>query len=766
MNELVYTLTVSCGERQIAEKTAWRSSCYNLMLITSGHMSASWGDSAVEGPFFAFYSDDEIILDPERNCSFFLLQLNPASLLELPSGAALLARSVTGMELAAEDYSLLRESLAALSGYQAADRGNSLSETACVFRILSLIEKRIPYQDPVPQPAIPLSGRRLSLYRELCLYLLRQAGRHPAQAETAARFGVTPQYLGRLLKETTGLTFRGFLAKIEEEEKLRKMRFTPARMQDPKLPGTSTGKKGSGNAPSVPVPSGLPLPEKSITLSAVLHARRPLTRHWTKLINLGYAVNLRNRELMETLNIMQSEASFEYGRICRITDLIRTFRIGKRTFSDYSMVFSLLDQLLGAGITPFLELGNKAFTIQETTTINFVPLSPVDSRKYYSDLLVILPDFLRACINHYGRENFDRWYFEISYMYTDSSAKESFGLVQYSKIFRKIYSVIRSFSEKCRIGGPGFNDWSSPGKVHQMVRLLSSKDIVPDFFSAYSYPVEISDLGTTLSTNPRTGYERIRLFADTVRDFFPNTEIWITEFNSNLSSRSFLNDSCYQAAFLANMILSTASCGITALGYYLLSDAPLRYLDSLDFMFGGWGLFTDMAIPKASWNTYRMMSMLGHYGVLQTENAVITANSRGSVRILLFRYCHPKESAASRNVEREDLLQPGKTFENPGSDRYSIRIENILKGSYVLKEYRISTGEGNLFSAWHQADYLYPKDPGTAAEMRLKSSLNPSISFHIQTEGQPFETSVRLEGNEVVLLCLDLYSSNIPDTIR
>ena len=98
----------------------------------------------------------------------------------------------------------------------------------------------------------------------------------------------------------------------------------------------------------------------------------------------------------------------------RITDLITTVRIQGNSYYNFSAVFSLLDALISHGITPFLELGNKSFMIQETTVLSYTPVSPTDSREYYQELLRILPDFARACINHFGQSSFDSWYFEIS----------------------------------------------------------------------------------------------------------------------------------------------------------------------------------------------------------------------------------------------------------------------------------------------------------------------------------------------------------------
>ena len=747
----------SCTFRTLTGAAVYDHEAYLIIDVISG--SIEIGNSEYEGSsaFAAFCPEGPVSLKAPESCDFVLLELDPCAMLDLPGCRPLLTEAVTSGRLPEKERFRIQQLLREYMHEEDASESTLLSGLSHILMVLHILSKYAADSVSGPVPLIPLSDRRSELFRSLLDYLDEHRGETLSQAQTAAAFRITPQYLGRFLKETTGMTFREYFGSLNQEEEILRRRYGRLTKTESPLPGIPFS--------SAPV-RGLAEPQSEAhtshtELRASLSPKHRLKRHWTRLINLGYAINLRNIEIDATLRRIQEECGFEYGRICRITDLILTSRIGERTCHDYSQVFSLLDHLLAAGITPFLELGNKSFLIQETTSINYTPISPIDSRKYFSDLLVILPGFLRACINHYGQENFDKWYFEISYMYTDAEAKETFGLIQYTKIFRKIYSIIRNFSDKCRIGGPGFNDWSSPGKVQQAVRLLSSHNIVPDFFSAYIYPIELTDSEAVLSPDPETAKSRVELFSGTVREFYPDAEIWITEFNSNLSSRNFLNDSCYQSAFLAKMILDTMKYHIAALGYYLLSDAPLRYLDSLDFMFGGWGLFTDMAIPKASWHTYRMMSMLGHYRILQTENALVTANSRGSVRILIFRYCHPNKDHCSGNVLRDDLDSPDRIFSNFGADRYTIHLDHILKGTYVMKSYRINRHSGNLWAAWKELGFLYPKDAVTSSELLEASSPVPRTSVKILREDEPFEMSVTLQGNEVLLLSLELYTSHI-----
>ena len=740
------------------------------------HSKAS-GEKTYSGELLTFYADDRFTVSSES--SFGLLRLRPEAVLSLTGRIRLFRNILSDYNAAAilhirqgfEELLDMTEGSSFVSG--------RLGKTSCVLRILQLlIDAGLP-DESVPEPLVPLSPRRLALYRSLAACIRERGTNRIHQAEAAELLGITPQYLGHFVKEATGMTFREFSLALNEERKLLISSF----QKDEIRPGAGRQASFSGDeVPALPAYPGdevpaLPAypdrggnrtaagseapPFRSTGVYAKINPVHELPLFFRRLINLGYAANLRNLDLDSALNRIQKEIGFTFGRICRITDLIRSGTVCGQSYYDFSPVFALLDSLIAHNMTPFLELGNKSFLIQETTTLSYTPVSPTDTREYYTQLLIILPEFAKACINHYGQARFDEWYFEISYMYTDDAARERFGLVQYASMFRKIYSVLRSFSPSCRIGGPGFNDWSDPARIRQMVKLMSSQDFTPDFYSAYIYPVVKDSQGSlSISEDPDTGISRIRTFAETVRSADADRELWITEFNSNLSSRSFLNDSPYQAVYIVRMMAGALQLGISALGYYLLSDAPLRYLDSLDFLFGGWGLLSDRGIPKPSFHAYRMLDMLGHYLIRSSENCIITANSRGSFQLLVFRYRHPGGVWLHSNVTKEDLALPQAVFGQSGADRFRISVGDVLKGTYLVKEYRIADGHADLYSAWRSLDFLYPPNAVTLQELALKSALIPRIRVCRLSEGEPFVTEITLSGTELRFVSVELYTSH------
>ena len=522
---------ISIGHRQLSSAASFHSSAYNLFLTVRGCLRISSGRLCTEAPLLGFYSREAISLAPDGVSEYILLQLHPQKILALSRREDLL--TAWADDLSVRSQLLIREALTEMLSLSGDPSGQAqLGLTSLVLRIVQLLMAEIPGRSVCPDPRVPLKGRRASLYLALRQYIHTHAGEQLSEKGTAELFHITPQYLGSFLKESSGMTFRGLVTeeRMQLEEQLKRYASDQAEAYE-EAPGHLLN--GGGAESRLKTEENL----REIQLHAGIHPLHALPQFFRKLINLGYAANLRSLDLDDALDLTHAEIGFDCGRICRITDLITAGAIRGRSYYDFSAVFALLDRLIARGITPFLELGNKSFLIQESTVISYAPVSPTDTKAYYRDLLHILPEFARAAINHYGQSEFDRWYFEISFMYTSSEEREQFGLVQYAGMFRKIYSVLRSFSNACHIGGPGFNDWSDPSRIPQMIRLMSSHGVVPDFFSAYVYPMTTEDSDTMhLSDDPDEGIRRMRLFAEAVHKEYPHHEVWITEFNSNLSS--------------------------------------------------------------------------------------------------------------------------------------------------------------------------------------------------------------------------------------
>lgn len=748
-NSLICTMSA----RRLVGTVTWQSDCLNIMASAADPIECTINGQTLSSRVCTWFSHEPVTLTVPQEAHVLLLLLHPVGVLDLTGNPALFE---TNAELPSGPVygELMR--LYRLTQRNETDLDYAMS--ACILNLLQILQHSAKGGDTLPVPLASLSDHRFSLYRALYTYIDGHYADGITQADTAAVFQITPQYLARFLRENLNMTFRQLLAERREAKADAYRRYTTLSEEEitlhtsadylprdyhtqdmPQLPGAVDNDLSPLRIVQ-DQPTEVSMRPDRVYINADLSTRHHTRHYWRRLINLGYATNLQEAALASTLCKLQQDIHFEYARICRIADLITSYTVDDRTYYDFSHVFSLLDTVRHYGLIPFLDLGNKTFLIQASAWQPIAPQAPEPSRDYYARLEAMLPHLMQACINYYGQSEVDTWYFEISHNFIEDPLfrDEDYDLPQYVRTFRRIYEILRRYSSGCRIGGPGFNNWRDPGCIAELLQDYKRWSIAPDFYTAYAYPVEDApEGGIRISSDPMLLYNRIRTYAAQVHAISPEAEIWVTEFNSNLSSRNHLNDSCYQATYILHLLHVMAPLDIHAIGYYLLSDAPLRYSDSLDFLFGGWGLLTDDDIAKPSYHAYEVLAMLGYYHVKSSDVCTITASSYGRFQVLLHHFSPLLEAHCQRNLSREDLLSESALIGSGGIHRYHVRIGNVQPGTYLVEDYQLGPGHANLFKCWQQMNYLPPLDSHMRERIAQLCDLTPQIyACKVETDGQ------------------------------
>ena len=776
-NSVSEQLLVNAEVRELYGNLSWKSDCFNILYVPDGGLTAVIDGKRYSGKILlSWYSHNEVQFESPMDCEAVFLLLRSDLLVDMRECESLL-ENVCTLDEAGDNDSIGRSilSLCKESGSEPLHR--PLEKAGHLLNILQTLVDHIPSSDPLPEPCIPLSDRRYSLYRAIYSYMMTNYNRGISQAGTAQDFSITPQYLGRLLREACGKTFRQILSDIREMQKEQYQKYTFLSEEEIEkrlngeasifsfqagdqltrqpLPGT-IGRLHSSNVVKTS-PTNTFMTPRGIYINGQIDPRQHIQPFWRQLINLGYAPELQKVELSEPLSLLRKQLGFRYGRICRILDLVTSYQSGGKEILDFSSVFALLDQLIENDMIPFLELGNKSLKIQQTSSLSITTEDFESADVYYKRLEEILPYFIRACINHYGPEDFDQWYFEVSYPYTEADMDTDFTFTQFTSRFRKIVKIIRTYSRGCRIGGPGFNGWGDMSQSRKKIHRLASSSFRPDFYTIYLYPlVDANGEKRVLSKDIQLLKKRVALFQKTLEDANRDAEIWITETNSNLSSRTFLNDSCYQASWICRNVLDLIHKGVSSFGYYLFSDASLRYNDTSDFLFGGWGLLSDANLPKPSYFAIMLLNQLGQYYIKSSDQYLITADYPGKFQILLVRYSHPGKEALRSNVTKEDLKDPDRVFDGSGSDRFHVRLKGILPGTYILQESIISSSHSYLLSTWKDLSYIYLRHTPDLESIVSASRLYVrSTSFTVEEDGI-FNLDTQLSDNEVRLVSCSL----------
>lgn len=87
----------------------------------------------------------------------------------------------------------------------------------------------------------------------------------------------------------------------------------------------------------------------------------PLCATWQELINLGTARNFELPTFRAHLTMMQKELHFRYGRVSNIVSMVYTYyKNGRNYVFNFSRVFDIIDFILGLGLKPLFDLGDKS----------------------------------------------------------------------------------------------------------------------------------------------------------------------------------------------------------------------------------------------------------------------------------------------------------------------------------------------------------------------------------------------------------------------
>lgn len=617
--------------------------------------------------------------------------------------------------------------------------------------------------------------------------------------QMADEFQVTPQYFASCFKKYTGSTFLKYLQNLrcrkgclylaftaltaeqaservrykepeilENEYKAHLSEFPAAKeilrpapvgsfVSEKRLPFLLSELSGQPAENSSDAPADSPRKELLPECAAadILKARN-YQHVWKSLINLGYATEFHGSEILKQISRAKKDFKFQYGRICRLMDLIVCTSESEERY-DYTMAFRILDFMIEKDILPFIELSNKLFRIQLDSLQNIPKNTAHNFDDYFKRIVRIMPGFIRACINRYGISCFRQWRFEFSYSEDDfKELSENVTFFKYVQYFRQIGNIIKHYSPDTLLGAPGFNRLVMPRRLNDVLDIFSSNQALPDFITLYYYPVDVSGSSISISPDENLFEKRIRPLADLIHAQYPDMEIWITEFNSNMSSRNFLNDSDYQSNFLIHNMSEAIDCGVAAVAYYQLSDILLRYSDNLDFLFGGWGLITDRGIPKPSWHALHFLSLLGKQLLYRDKDCMITCNNNRQFQCLLHHYQHIRPEISKRNVSYREFEYPEAIFTPVPAKNITIEIQHALPGTYLIKKYLISGNSGNVLHEWKKTGYMNLSGKHEVSAVAKCSELLPELSTQAAGKGQSLSFSLELKNHDIYMLLIDL----------
>lgn len=478
------------------------------------------------------------------------------------------------------------------------------------------------------------------------------------------------------------------------------------------------------------------------------------------MINLGYAGDLTHASFVEQIHFLQKNNPFKYGRVWGL--LSEEILEQNNEIYDFSTVDEILQIIIKAGMTPFLELGFKGKLIHESHT-QIIKRYPFTRKSYeLSDLIRRFQTFFRHCIDVFGLEEVSSWIIEIwkpnplvikTIGHEDLTRIDDQGvqlnLAQekvYIDAFSAIKEAIHQIVPTIQVGGCGLSlDIESQDLTLFLNQWTKGKGR-PDFISLSIYPMDAvkqqinQKKNYHASISPDSDYmlHRIKKFKKLLTEINYQGKVYITEFNVTILNRDIINDTAFKGSYILKNVLSVIShCDL--IGYWQLSDLSVTTFDTATKeIFGGSGLISKSGIPKIGYYAYLFLSKLNDLVVYQSEDLLITQRGSNRIQILCFSYSHLNSTYYYDFNSVFTRRNATSLFATADVQKRKILLKDLNEKScnYRIKYYRIGQESGNILEEINQVSNLDRLDDEIITYLKYRCQPQIKIKEQLSNDNQ------------------------------
>lgn len=499
------------------------------------------------------------------------------------------------------------------------------------------------------------------------------------------------------------------------------------------------------------------LSKDQVIIKVDINNNETIQKHHNKVINIGYANDILQSLLQEHILMIRSEIKFEYARFWGIFNEDMNIE-GKDNEYTFYNIDKILDFIISAGMKPFINLMPKAKKISKNVEEHVTLKAEVVKSRTLEEWEKLIRKFIIHCINRYGSEEVEKWYFEVTRIASSSSTLSNKNEnLMFFEIFNVIYKNIKEILPNAKVGGPGGNFIKS--SALEFFLEWKEAGCTPDFVSIYMYPYTtlIKNGGEGVQASSEKDYLVKKLY--NIKEITKNAgyitdEVIISEWNSTVSNRNYTNDGCSKAAYIIKNVLDSIN-KIDALSYFMASDISGEYLDTDLLLQGGTGLISKNGMKKPSFYAFSFLEKLSVSMVQKGDNYIITKNSSNVITMVCHNYKHFNNSYLLNSEENINLHELENIYENENKLKLSFSMVNLKKGKYRVKSYILNEKYGSVLDKWIE---LKSDNNLRSDEISyLKGISIPKLDIeYIDFNGEELNYSLELLPHEVRLLTFEI----------
>jgi beta-xylosidase/AraC-like DNA-binding protein len=521
--------------------------------------------------------------------------------------------------------------------------------------------------------------------------------------------------------------------------------------QDSKIAG-SLEKYFEGGLPSgkVSIEDG----KQNIVVTVDAGHYEPYRKFWNKAINISSAADLIRSDIQEHILMLKNTINFQYVRFWDV--------FSKDMFIDtsspdgrynFQRIDYILDFIVNNGMRPIIDFGEKPKIIKANAEKIIAMTEHLPIYESDDDARRIFDALLAHILNRYAIKEVENWIFEVWYddrTYRQTGIKKQ----RYSESYRFISDIIKKYSPNSLVGGGGFDIdfkfYESVAVIKELVDTGCHLDFISLTITQDDLCLEQGYIAAKIRSYSYF-QDRIIIFKKILAGLnIYAARLWVTEWNSSLSDRNFLNDSIWKAGYIIRTFSSIIG-EIDLLSYGMGTDICAEYFDTSTILMGGRGLISKDGIMKPAFHAFSFLDRLYDYIIDRGQNFIITTNEKDEFCVLLY---HIQPFSYQFLKKTIDCIKPQELhsiFRDQEDLYIEIDIDNVRHKTYRVKNYGLNHLSGSVLDEWVRLDCSENMDIDEIAY--LKDICRPHLkSETMSAKGNRLSLDIRLEPNEVMLL--------------
>ena len=653
------------------------------------------------------------------------------------------------------------------------------------------------------------SNSRVELMEEITRYIDRNFRQDLSLNALADAFYLSAPYLSKLFKQYHGTTFSEYLVDIRLNNCLHELTGSEQSIENIAaqygFPNTrsfiSHFKRRYGITPSlyrkqhraVPAGNGNAYPDIAqenalepftkyltaevipgqstdsrptllveIPVCDVRQTGTPLLHRFRNMISIHSARDVLLAQNQKMLRTIQQEVGFRYIRFHGILD-DGLFVYGEdsqgNTSPNFTYVNNILDFLLSIGLRPFIELSYMPRKLARANAKEgYYDRSSISLPADFGKWARFVELFVRHLNQRYGSSEVAQWPFSLWNLPDSGEAFLGLGSAEdYFGFYQCTWQAVRAQNPNILFCGPScLTETAESGDfLPDFLHLCQENNCLPDMLQYHFYPLYIESLGQAQQRllyrySPDALKESIAAVRSNMRGWPGGLRpLHITEWNASPSHRELLGDTAFQAAYIAKNVLDNYDA-TESLCYCTLAD-PITDSGTAKHLFhGGLGLFTHNGIKKAAYHAFRLLAKLGSTKLLSGDGYFITRSKNG-LQIMLYHYQHYSELYANGETFDMTFTDRYTPFPNVSKKRFSVLLEGLESGEYLITESVLNRDHGSSFDRWIRSGAM-PVCTVEESDYLQSASLPDIHKSKTTTKQGKLELSFTLEAHEVRLV--------------